>query len=236
MFRKKAPRPHATAVIVAAGNSRRMGYGLNKQFILIGGVPTLAHTLRQFDRAKSVTDTIVVCRSDDILNVRGILDDFGIEKVSAIIPGGATRQESVYAGIKAASHADIIAIHDGARPFVSPSKIDLTVAEAQKTGAAALGVPLKDTVKITDGNGTIVSTPERSALALIQTPQTFRADVIRQAYENAEKTGFIGTDDCSLVENIGGAIRIIDGDYTNIKVTTPDDLPIAQAIYGFLNK
>lgn len=235
MLEKKSVRPHITAVVVAAGSSRRMGGKLNKQFILIEGIPVLARTLRQFDSADSVTDTVVVCRGEDILDVRSMIYDFNIKKVSVVVPGGETRGDSVRAGLRAAGNADIIAIHDGARPFVLPEKINAVIADAERSGAAALGVMPKDTVKITDDDGFILSTPPRSSLALIQTPQVFRADIIKRAYEFSEKTGFSATDDCALAEKLGIPIRITEGDYTNIKVTTPDDLPTANAICGFLN-
>ncbi len=232
MFGQSSHRPHTTAVIVAAGSGSRMGGETNKQFILLNGVPVLAHTLRRFDEADSVSDIIVVCRADDIFTVRDMTEEFGIKKVSAVVVGGATRRDSVRAGITAASRADIIAVHDGARPLVSPEKINLAVREAALSGAAALGVTPKDTVKTVDENGFVLSTPPRSSLVLIQTPQVFRADIIKQAHRAAAESGFIGTDDCSLVERTGVPIKIIEGDYSNIKVTTPDDLPAAEALLG----
>lgn len=230
MFNQSSHRPHTTAVIVAAGSGSRMGGNTNKQFILIDGVPVLAHTLKRFDAADLISDTVVVCRTEDIFTVRDMLAEFGIKKVVSVVSGGATRQASVNAGIAAASRADIIAVHDGARPLVASEKIDAAVAEAVRSGAAALGVTPKDTIKAVDKNGIVLSTPPRSSLVLIQTPQVFRAELLKQAYRAAEENGFIGTDDCSLVERIGIPIKIIEGDYSNIKVTTPDDIPAAEAL------
>lgn len=234
MFRKKKPVPKATAIIVAAGSSRRMG-GADKQLITIDGMPTLAHTLLQFSKAPSVDSVIVVTKPESILTVSDMVREFDISKVSNIIPGGETRQDSVSCGLSYVENNCIVAIHDGARPFISVEKIDELVCAAQKFGAAAPGVIPKDTVKAVNQSDTIAETIDRNTLRLIQTPQVFHADELKLAYERAAASGFIGTDDCSVAENSGIEIRIIDGEYTNIKVTTPEDLPIAEAIYHFLN-
>ena len=225
------------AVIVAAGSGKRMGAKENKVFLNLFDKPILAYTLETFQQCKSIDSIVLVTRECDIGLCQNIISRYNITKTENIVVGGTTRQQSVYNGLnKVCKNTDIVVIHDGARALIEKNQIEETIKYAKEYGASAVGVKCKDTLKQIDQNGFIANTINREVTYNIQTPQTFRADVIRQAYENAEKTGFIGTDDCSLVENIGGAIRIIDGDYTNIKVTTPDDLPIAQAIYGFLNK
>ena len=234
MFRKKASTPKATAIIVAAGSSRRMG-GADKQLITIHGMPTLAHTLLQFSKAESIDEVLVVTKPESILTVGDMVREFGISKVSHIIPGGETRQDSVRCGLSYVANDRLVAIHDGARPFISVEKIDELVAAAHEYGAAAPGVIPKDTVKAVNSDNIVKDTIDRNTLRLIQTPQVFYADVLKLAYERAKTAGFVGTDDCSVAEHSGIDIRIIDGEYTNIKVTTPEDLPTAEAIYDYLN-
>ncbi len=235
MFRKKSSSPKATAIIVAAGSSRRMG-GADKQLITIDGMPVLSHTLLQFSKASSIDSIIVVTKSENILTIGDMVREFGISKVTDIIPGGDTRQESVCCGLSLVKNDRIVAIHDGARPFISVKKIDELVSAAQAYGAAAPGVIPKDTVKAVNQDNTITETIDRNILRLIQTPQVFHADELKLAYERAKTVNFIGTDDCSVAEQSGINIRIVDGEYTNIKVTTPEDIPVAEAIYHFLNK
>lgn len=235
MFRKKTSPPKATAIIVAAGNSRRMG-GTDKQLITIDGMPILAHTLLQFSKSASIDSVIVVTKPDNILTAGDIVREFGISKVSHIIPGGDTRQDSVCCGLSYVENDRLVAVHDGARPFVSVEKIDELVSAAHQYGASAPGVVPKDTVKAINSAGSIAETIDRNSLRLIQTPQVFHADELKLAYERAKTVNFIGTDDCSVAEHSGIDICIIEGEYTNIKVTTPEDLPVAEAIYRFLNK
>lgn len=230
------PQSFATAIIVAAGSSRRMGKNTNKQFLYVGDIPVLAHTLKSFSEAKTIDNIIVVTRQEDILTVSDLVRDFGITKVKSIVPGGETRTESVMCGLEYAENSALVAVHDGARPFASPDLIDQTVELAARLGAAAPGVVPKDTVKVTDQNEVVTDTPDRSTLRLIQTPQVFRCDELKLAYIRARESGFEGTDDCSVMEKMGASIHISPGEYTNIKVTTPEDLPIAEAIYSYLKK
>ena len=225
---------HAAAVIVAAGSGTRMGTAVNKQFLLIDGIPVIAHTLTAFQKAELVDEIIIVAKYDEILTIGDIVREFGITKVTDIVPGGKTRGESVCCGL-AHSKCEITAIHDGARPFVSPEKIDASVATAAVCGAAALGVPVKDTVKTVDKSGNVINTPDRSLLRLVQTPQVFRTELLKNAYAHAAEIGFEGTDDCSVAEAAGISVRIIDGEYTNIKITTAEDIPVADAICRFLS-
>ena len=236
MFQKQVIAPTATAIIVAAGSGTRMGKESNKQFILIDDKPVLAHTLLRFHHAETIDSIIIVTKPDFILTVSDIVREFGISKVKHIIPGGSTRQQSVNCGLAYADSDSVVAIHDGARPFISVEKINELVRTAYKFGAAAPGVVPKDTVKEVKSNNTIETTIDREKLRLIQTPQVFKANVLKTAFEKARMDGFAGTDDCSIAEHYGTEVKVIDGDYTNIKVTTPEDLPIAEAIYRFLNK
>ncbi len=235
MFKKKNAFPKAAAVIVAAGSGTRMNAATNKQFILIDDVPVLAHTLTRFQLAESIDEIIIVTRQEDILTVSDIVREFDITKAKTIIPGGKERQDSVRCGLDAVTSHTLVAIHDGARPFVSVEKINESVTVAAECGAASPGVPLKDTVKVVDEKGMILSTPDRSKLRLIQTPQVFKTELIKQAYHIAEKDGFKGTDDCSVAEYAQIPIQMIDGEYTNIKITTPEDLPLAEAILEMMD-
>lgn len=236
MFQKQVIAPTATAIIVAAGSGTRMGKDSNKQFILIDDIPVLAHTLLKFHHAETIDNIIIVTKPDFILTVSDLVREFGISKVKHIIPGGNTRQVSVNCGLAYADSGSFVAIHDGARPFITVEKINELVLTAHKFGAAAPGVVPKDTVKEIRGNSTIEATIDREKLRLIQTPQVFKANVLKTAFEKAALDSFVGTDDCSIAEHYGIEIKVIDGDYTNIKVTTPEDLPVAEAIYRFLNK
>ena len=236
MLHNKNVLPTATAIIVAAGSGQRMGGNTNKQFIDISGMPVLAHTLLRFNNSPSIDSIIVVTKPCFIIDAEKLVDKYRISKVKHIIPGGETRQDSVLCGLKIAEDNALVAIHDGARPFISVEKINELVSLAHCRGAAALGVIPKDTVKYTSNQNTISKTIDRNSLRLIQTPQVFRASELKSAYQKAYEDGFAGTDDCSVAENAGIEIALVDGEYTNIKVTTPDDLPIAEAIYNYLKE
>ena len=231
----KKSMPTATAIIVAAGSSTRMR-NADKQFILIDEIPVLAHTLMNFDRAKTIDGVIIVTRPENILKISDLIREFGILKVKSIIPGGATRQESVLSGLNELKESSLVAIHDGARPFASPKLIDDTVLAAYEHKSAAPGVIPKDTIKVLGSENTVLNTIDRDTLRLIQTPQVFYADALKLAYKVALDSGFVGTDDCSVMEFFGGSVYITEGEYTNIKVTTPEDLPVAEAIYNYLKK
>ncbi|MBQ9737455.1 MAG: 2-C-methyl-D-erythritol 4-phosphate cytidylyltransferase [Clostridia bacterium] len=229
-FQKKT----ASAIIVAAGDSRRMGNGVNKQLLLIDNTPVLAHTIGKFESANSIDSICIVTKPENIVLINDLVKKFGFKKVKSIVPGGKTRQQSVISGLKQIESNSMVAIHDGARPFPSSDMIDKIVSAAYEYGAAAPGVVPKDTVKVSNTDSTIKSTPDRSTLRLIQTPQVFNRDELLLAYLRAEESGFCATDDCSVIENMGKQIHIIEGEYTNIKVTTPEDIPIAEGIYNFL--
>ncbi len=218
------------AIIVAAGNSTRMKETGNKQLLKLCGVPVLIRTLKAFENAESISEIVVVTHRSILNEISELIKTYNCKKVSAVIEGGNTRQESVSKGLCAASKSDFIAVHDGARPFITPEKIDEAVLYAKEKGNAVLAVPLSDTAKIVDKNETVLSTPERSSLRLIQTPQIFPAEILKEAYKSAEDNGFLGTDDSSLIERLGTKVHCIFGDYNNIKITTPEDIPRGEAI------
>lgn len=219
------------AVVAAAGGSSRMGLDFSKQFFPICGVPVIVRTLRAFENAGTVDAVIVVCRSSDKKRLEGYITEYGIKKVISIIEGGATRQESVAAGAAVVPEGyGYIAVHDGARPLVTPEEIDCCVHDCFRTGASALGVPIKNTIKRVDENGFVVSTPKRSEIMAIQTPQVFEYRIYMKALARAQEAGANYTDDCQLVEHIGVKVHICTGDYGNIKITTPDDIYLAEAL------
>jgi len=218
-----------TAIIPAAGSGKRMGKP--KMFLMLGSLPVLAHTLRSFDNAETIDEVIISAREQDILLIWDMISEFGIKKVSKIINGGSTRTESVAKALTEASDdTEIIAVHDGARPLITSQLIDFAVGEAKKLNAVTLGVPVKDTIKRTAANNVITETLERESLYHIQTPQVFRSDILRDAYERAENIGIDATDDCGLVEQLGVPVHIIEGDYQNIKITTLEDLTIGESL------
>lgn len=218
------------AVIAAAGSGSRMKNEVNKQFLLLDGVPVLAYTLRAFDRAAAIDEVIVVTRPQDILIVSDLVREFGIQKATAILPGGETRQESVRRGLASVGKDDLVLIHDGARPLVSPGLID-RIADALHTAeAVAPGVPVKDTIKEVGADGRIAKTLDRASLVQIQTPQGFRSGLLHAAHAQALRDGVAATDDCTLLEALGVAVTVIPGEYTNIKITTPEDLAVAEGL------
>lgn len=219
------------AVIAAAGRSTRMGEGASKQLLPLLGIPAVARTLLAFERAETVKGMVVVCRAEDREELERCIARYGIRKVTALLAGGKTRQASVAAGVAALPpDAGYVAVHDGARPLVTPEEIDACVRDAFETGASALGTPLKDTVKRIDASFCVVSTPERDGLWAVQTPQVFELGLYRRALKQAREDGADLTDDCQLVERLGVSVHLCRGDYGNIKLTTPEDIPVAEAI------
>jgi 2-C-methyl-D-erythritol 4-phosphate cytidylyltransferase len=215
------------AVIVAAGTASRMG-GIDKVMAPLKGEPMIVHSVRAFQQCDAIKEIVVVTRPDLIVPIMDLCHEF--DKVQAVIVGGASRPESVAIGLNALSaKVKLAAIHDGARPLVTFEVIDRTVRAANSYGAAAPGVPVKDTVKTVVG-GIVENTPDRSLLKAIQTPQVFDADLLRAALEKANKDAVPITDDCSAVERLGMSVRIVEGDERNIKVTTPLDLKLAELI------
>jgi 2-C-methyl-D-erythritol 4-phosphate cytidylyltransferase len=223
------------AVVVAAGQGSRMGGIIKKQYINIAGKPMLAHTLSAVSVSKYIDEIIVVTGEDEIEYCReNIIVKYGIPKVSGIIHGGKERQQSIFEGLKELKdRCDIVVTHDGARPFASPDMMDESIIEANRYGAAACAVAVKDTIKVADRDGFVIDTPERSRLFAVQTPQTFKFQLLYKAHIHARDEGFVGTDDTVLVERIGTGVRLFNGSYENIKVTTPGDVYIAEAIIKY---
>ncbi len=224
-------KPHCCGIVVAAGNSTRMALGFSKQFVLLCGIPAIVHTLLAFDAAARINSVVVVCREEDISELATCIKSYRIKKVTKLIPGGDTRQQSVAAGIAAAPpETEYFAIHDGARALATPGEIDRAVEDAFRFGASSLAVPVKDTIKQVDENGVVISTPERSVLWAVQTPQVFERGIYLAAMRQAEKDGADYTDDCQLAEKAGAKVHLCRGEYTNLKLTTKDDIALAEVI------
>lgn len=218
-----------SVIIAAAGNSTRYGTGKSKQFLLLEGVPVLIKSVQAFEQIDDVEEIIITARKQDFDVIEAFLEQYGIQKVKCIVEGGATRQDSIWAAVKKVSEkADLIAVHDGARPLVSRETINGVIEKAVQEGAAACAVPVKDTIKIIDSSGKIVTTPDRASLRAVQTPQVFDFTLYKQAIEKAVLEGKQYTDDCQLIESIGHPVYLTEGDYENIKITTPDDLLVAE--------
>lgn len=216
-----------TAVIVAAGSSRRMG--ADKLFLPLAGIPVLVRTLLQFQACDDVDEIIIVTRADKLTEVADYCRRYGITKATKILQGGKERVESSAAGVfEADRHSAYIAISDGARPFVTPELISAVIVDAKRFGAAAPAVHVKDTIKTAE-NGVVIDTPDRSKLFAIQTPQVFSADIIKGALTKAIRDHVPVTDDCSAVEAMGYPVHLVEGSYRNIKITTQEDLIISQA-------
>lgn len=223
------------ALIPAAGMGKRMGAGINKQYLLLAGMPIVARTISVFEQAPFVDAICIVTPSQEIPYCREeVVERFGFTKVRQIVPGGAERQHSVMNGLRALDDAgddDVILIHDGVRPFVPTGVLERAVETARLHDGALVAVPAKDTIKVV-ADGIVRETPPRENIWLAQTPQAFRYSVIRAAHEIAEAERYLGTDDASLVERLGKDVHVVMGDYRNIKITTPEDLLLAEAFLG----
>ena len=226
-MRKALPLKYCGAVIVAAGNASRMG-GIDKVMAELDGEPMIVRTVRTFQTSDAIKEIVVVTREDLILPIMRLCANFPEDQ--AVVCGGADRQESVQRGLNALSDkVKLVAVQDGARPLITDAVIDRTVRAAHTYGAAAPGIPVKDTIKVVAG-GIIKETPDRAALQAVQTPQVFDFDLLRGALKKAEKDGAALTDDCSAVERMGMSVKMVEGDERNIKVTTPMDLKIAKLL------
>lgn len=220
-------RERVAAVIVAAGSSTRMGQP--KLLLSLGGIPVIVHTMKAFQQCAAVDEIVLVTRSGDVERMRELAQANGIGKLRSVVPGGDSRQQSVANGVRACSEAvGYFAIHDGARPLITEACIEAVIDEARRVGAAAAAVRVKDTIKVADEQGFIQATPDRETLWSVQTPQIFERDLYLRAVENMETTGLQVTDDCAMVEAIGHAVRLVEGDYTNLKITTPEDIRTAE--------
>ena len=225
--RKVLPLKRCGAVIVAAGTASRMG-GIDKVMAPIKGEPMILRTVRNFQNCDAISEIVIVTRPDLIVPITNLCKNMG--KVTAVVAGGNSRQESVNLGLNAlGDKVKLVAVHDGARPLITWQVIDRVVRAANTYGAAAPAVSVKDTIKVVEGY-VVKNTPDRATLRAVQTPQVFDYDMLRGALKKAELDGAQVTDDCSAVERIGLTVKIVEGDERNIKVTTPMDLKIAEML------
>jgi 2-C-methyl-D-erythritol 4-phosphate cytidylyltransferase len=224
---------NATGIIVAAGEGRRVGAAIGKVYIPIGGRVLLLRTLDQFFRATKIKNLIIVVAERDLARCRSLLcsDPQAREQSWILQAGGSSRQRSVHRGLeKVSSDCEVVVIHDGARPFVSPELIDRVIEQAQARKAVVVGLPVRDTIKLVSGDRQILSTPARDCLWEIQTPQAFERSLIVEAHQAAQRNDQDATDDASLVERLGKPVYLINGERTNIKITLPEDLLFAEAL------
>ena len=226
-----ADAPTIAAIIAAAGSSSRMGAGIDKQFVPVGGKPLLWHSLRQFAELPGVRQILVTVSAANADRVAQLVKDTVGDVPWQVVRGGSERQFSVLNALRRLEPSiDIVLVHDGARPFAEPAAIRQSVETAVRFGAAVVAVPVKDTIKVADETLTVKQTLDRSTLWQIQTPQTFRHELLLDAHERAAAAGVVATDDAALVEWAGGTVRLVRGSYYNFKVTTPEDLVLAEAV------
>ena len=219
------------AIIAAAGAGSRMASDRPKQFLLLAGTPVIFHTLKVFEQCDSIDEVIVVLPAEESAGFLSLAGKFGVRKLARVVPGGATRADSVKRGLMAirAATAEIVAVHDGVRPFVTVEEIDATVAAAKAEGAAILVAPVTDTIKQVN-DAAVVKTLDRGVLRRALTPQCFRYELLREAYQQADVNDPSLTDESALVEQLGKRVSIVEGSARNIKITTAADLAIAKAI------
>lgn len=236
LFRRfqAARQPRCTALVAAAGNSSRMG-GVDKILQLLNGVPVLIWTLRALQSAQRVDEIVIAAREESLVEISQLCRTYGISKCSKVIRGGRNRVESVLlAALEADREARFLAVQDGARPLVTPALIDAVIEKGSRSGAAAPAVPMRDTIKVVGRDGVVLETPDRETLRAVQTPQVFEAALLKAALQSALEEDAAVTDDCSAVERMGKQVLLIPGEEENLKITTPVDLLIAEAL--LLNK
>ena len=214
-----------TAIVAAAGMGKRMRMGINKQFLTIDGIPILAHTIKKIEKSKYVDFLLLIVKESDMRYVHNTIKKHKINMDYKIVYGGKERQDSINNGL-----LNMPKETDGARPFVSVDKIDEAIENVMDTGACVLANPVKDTIKVSTDGKLVDYTPNRDRLWQVQTPQVFRKEIIMKAYSQAYAEGYYGTDDCSLVEKTGVKVKLIYNSYDNIKITTREDLSIAQIL------
>lgn len=218
-----------SAIIACAGSFTRMN-GVNKQLLELGGIPVAVRSMLAFEQLDEVTEIIVSVRESDIDEYKKLAEKYGITKIKAIVKGGETRQQSIFNAYKEVSkETRYVAVHDGARPLVSPENIKQCIKDASIFGAAVLGVPVKDTIKNVDG-GLITDTPDRRKLYITQTPQIFRKDIYVKGINFANDHELDFTDDCQLAEAVGTKVAMTESSYRNIKITTPEDIAVAEIL------
>lgn len=223
-------RPYCAALVAAAGCSSRMG-GTDKLTSLLCGVPVLVRTLTALDRAELVDEIVVAVHPERLGELAGLCARAGLHKPVRVVEGGKDRPSSVLlAALAADERAELLAVHDGARPLIRPEQVDEMIRLGQRTYAAAPALPVTDTVKVADMQGLVQSTPDRKTLFAVQTPQVFQANILKAALQSAMDAGAELTDDCSAVERLGKEVYLTAGWRENIKITTPEDLTIAEAL------
>jgi 2-C-methyl-D-erythritol 4-phosphate cytidylyltransferase len=219
------------AIIAAAGSGTRMASDRPKQFLLLAGMPVIFHTLKPFEQCDNIHEVIVVLPAEESAGFLSLAGKYGLRKLARVVPGGATRADSVKRGLMSirSATAEIVAVHDGVRPFVTVEEIDATIETARADGAAILVAPVTDTIKQVDSER-VVKTLDRDGLRRALTPQCFRYDVLRHAYEAADVTDPSLTDESVLVEQLGHTVSIVEGSGRNIKITTAEDLAVAEVL------
>lgn len=219
-------------VVAAAGTGSRMGGKIKKQFLLLNSKPVLYHSLHVFEETNLIDEVVLVAHPQELdYCKKEIVEKYRFRKVKAVVAGGATRQQSVWNGLKAVNeNTYIVAIHDGARPLVTEALFLALLKEAREWGAAIPGVPVRDTVKMVDGDDFVVRTLDRSVIMGIQTPQAFNYEELVKAYQMALDEQFEASDDASLFERYIGRVKVVPGDYSNLKITTREDLVIAEGL------
>ncbi|KJF26038.1 2-C-methyl-D-erythritol 4-phosphate cytidylyltransferase [Clostridium aceticum] len=220
------------AIIVAAGKGKRMGRELNKQYILLENKPIVAYTLEVFEESEHVDEVILVVGENEMSFAQdNIIEKYGFKKIKQVVSGGKERQDSVYRGLLAIKEqCEIVVIHDGARPFLEKELLKKAVETAENIGAAIIAVPVKDTIKVVSEEMEVIDTPNRSLMWAVQTPQVFRYALLKEAYGRLIEEGLCATDDAMVVEKYGHTVKVIQGNYENIKITTPEDLVVAEGI------
>lgn len=226
---REARRPRCAALVAAAGSSNRMGGG-DKQLLELDGVPVLVRTLLALQNARRVDTIVVAAREEHLVEISRLCKEYRITKCAKVVRGGESRVHSVLLAALEAGDAELLAVQDGARPLTTPELIDEVIALAERCGAAAPAVAVKDTVKAVNSDDTVERTLDRSTLRAIQTPQVFQADLLKAALQSALESGAEVTDDCGAVERLGKTVYLTDGDEANLKITTPTDLILAEAL------
>lgn len=228
------------AIVAAAGIGTRMGNSTPKPYLHLAGKPILAHTLGVFEKCKEVREVTLVVHPEELAYCQEkVISPYGLKKVLRLVPGGKERQDSVYNALKALKNEDdleIVLVHDGVRPFVTPEQICRVIQAARSYGAAVLGLPAQDTLKTVTAEGEIRQTLERKDIWQIQTPQAFKAALLRRAFVEAYSRNFYGTDEASLVEALKQPVVVVPGSPLNLKITTPDDLALAEAILPLMRR
>lgn len=221
-----------SVVIVAAGLGKRMKANINKQYLLLKDKPILAYTIEKFENNENIDEIIIVTKEDEKEYCKTkVIDLYGFRKVKALVTGGQERQDSVYNGLRACDpQTKMVLIHDGVRPFIKNEEIDSMIEETFKVSACVTGVRVKDTIKVVDSERNIIDTPKRDNLWAVHTPQSFSYKLILEAHAKYKKENWSATDDSMLIEKLGIKVKMIEGSYDNIKITTPEDLIIAEGI------